>query len=128
MRFLLAIFFALLAVLPHPALLAGVCGDAKACAAAEEEPGMEPGCACCQAGACGCEMRAPESAPRPASPAPVIQGADFYPVAATPPLEETNLSTLPAEQERQGVVVPTAGLRPAGGEVPLFVRHRAFLI
>ena len=48
-------------------------------------------------------------------PAPVIQGADFYPVAATPPLEETNLSTLPAEQERQGVVVPTAGLRPAGG-------------
>ena len=86
MNRLLAILLTLFALLPHPALLAGVSVNAAGgpCEGEEVCPSL---CACCGEGACECVQK--KDAPvAPVTPAPVVPG-DLYPVPAEPPAETT---------------------------------------
>jgi hypothetical protein len=121
MRTLLAIFLILLTVLPHPALFASAVHRDPAC-------GGGKACSCCPEGACQCALNESDLPAVPPSPAVPVSGADFYPVAAMPPLQITGFLEGPALPERKSQISPLvpALLRAAG--VPLFVRHQAFLL
>jgi hypothetical protein len=118
MHRLLAIFLALLALLPPPALLAA--GGAQACG---NDGACETECLCCEAGACHCAES--EKVP-PREPAVPVRGAELYPVTALPPAEIEWRGVSPAE-ERASVRLVRAVETMRGQRVPLFVRHCAWL-
>lgn len=118
MHRLLAIFLALLALLPPPALLAAggaqACGNDGACAV---------GCSCCEAGACHCAESEEVPAREPAVP---VRGPELYPVTALPPREMEWRSVSPALENASACAVDAVETM-RGQRVPLFVRHCAWL-
>lgn len=123
MNRLLAILLTLFALLPHPALLAGVCAGGSG--GTGEEEVCPPLCGCCAGGECECVQKK-ETPPLPATPLTVSQ-SDLFPVPALPPGE----ALMPAPVEP---VAPARMLMPTAADrartlslLPLHVRLCVFL-
>ena len=122
MRKLFAILAVLLTVLPHPALFAAAVLTPRTCT-----PEAKMDCSCCAGDTCTCSVENRHQDPVPPQPAGPVRGADFYPVAAMPPREKTAVIPVVTVPERPAVF--SRELRQWRGDgVPLFIRHRAFLI
>jgi hypothetical protein len=121
MRTLLAILLTLLTVLPHPALLASAKQKAPDCT------GGSSGCACCPAGECECSLNK-EDLPVTPVPALPVSVSDFHPVVAAPPVQGFEFALMPVVPERKSQPAQAPLVSVNGQDVPLYVRHRAFLI